>query len=143
MYDHLFYSLLDSQDFSRASLLLNAGLSPPSSLLHGAVHRGLPADHVAEVLILFGPAVSKALQWRDGNGEAAHDAAVRLGLVDVAEMLKAAGAPAMLPPAYEDRTSSASLMAAIALGKRYKLEPVCTIFKGDKKKKKKCFFLCS
>ncbi len=135
---HLFYSLLDSQDFSRAALLFAVGLSPPCSLLHRAVLRGLSSDQVAEVLSLFGAglATEKALQWRDDTGEAAHDAAVRLGLVDVAEVLKAAGAPVMVPAVYEDRTSSASLMTAIALGKRYKLEPVSTIFRDKSKKKK-------
>ena len=134
--DHLFYAAAEAGETDKLCLLLEAGYKPPTDLLHRAV--SARTSDVAGVLGVFqGRARMAALDWRDLTGESAVDVALRLGDWTTAECLKKSGASPRKPEAVEDKTSSASLMKAVALAQMYKMEPVASLFKEDAKKKKK------
>ena len=134
--EHLFFSALDQGRLDRISLLLEGGHLPPCSLVHRAVSIGVDQTTIGIILDIYSRrAKTTALAWRDISGESAVDVAFRVDDWETVDLLKKAGA--QLAKASEDhtedRTSSQSLMKAIALGRQYKLEPVASLFKENKK----------
>lgn len=135
--DHLFRDAVSIGNLDRFRLLLEAGYPVPSDLLHFAVSSSSPALIRDLIASLSPTTVQSCLEWKDATGERPIDAAYRLGQGETVDLLRRSGsASPYKEKTGEDRTSSVSLMKAIELGRRYKLEPVNTMFKEKKKKKK-------